>query len=217
MKINLLLILVFLSVVIYAGIDWPTGIVGTTRLNGDGCVCHNHNNNESVNVWIEGPDSVLVNDSSFYKIYLSGGSAVKGGFNVAAMFGTLQSGDSSTYVNFNELTHSFPLEFTGDTVCWNFNYIAPDSIGIDTIYSIANSTNGDGNPQVGDGWNFGENFSVNIIEEIIPVEVNSFTALQNENEILLSWSTASETNNAGFEVQRTFGSDGLGKWYIYKL
>ena len=208
MKINLLLITTFLSIVIYAGIEFETGIVGTTRLNNsDGCACHNINFNDSVNVWIEGPDSLFVGDTSSYKIYLSGGPAVTGGFNVAAMYGTLESADSTSYVSFEELTHLFPLEFTVDTIYWNFNYIASDSIGIDTIYSTANSTKGDGNPQVGDKWNFGENFAVNIVEDIIPVEFTSFIATQNESEIFLRWSTASETNNAGFEVQRAFGKD----------
>jgi hypothetical protein len=128
---------------------------------------------------------------------------VKGGFNVAAMFGMLQEADSSAYVNFNELTHSFPLEFISDTIYWNFKYIASDSIGIDNIYSVANSTNGDGNPQVGDEWNFGENFVVNIVEEIIPVEFTSFTASQEDSKVFLSWSTATETNNLGFEVENT--------------
>ena len=208
MKINLLLITVFMSIVIYAGIQFKTGIVGTTRLNNtDGCACHNLNFNDSVNVWIEGSDSLFVGDTSSYKIFLSGGSAVTGGFNVAAMFGTLESADSTSYVSFEELTHSFPLEFTGDTIYWNFKYIASDNMGIDTIYSTANSTNGDGNPQVGDKWNFGENFVVNIVEGIIPVEFTSFIVLQNESKIVLRWSTASEINNAGFEVQRAFGSD----------
>ena len=207
MKINLLLITVFISFVIYAGINYETGIVGATRLNGGGCVCHDLDFNDSVNVWIEGPDSMFTGDTSSYKIYLSGGSAVKGGFNVAAMFGALQSVDTTSYVIANELTHTSPLEFIGDTIYWTFNYIASDSNGVDTIYSVANSTNGDGNPVVGDVWNFGENFVVNILEEIIPVELVSFTAVQNQNNITLRWSTASEINNAGFEVQRAQGSD----------
>ena len=202
MKINILLITTFLSIVIYAGINFETGITGTTRLNGEGCICHSLTKNDSVNVWIEGPDSVFLGDTSSYKIYLSGGSAVKGGFNVAAMIGTLESADSTSYISSNELTHSFPLEFTSDTIGWEFNYIAMDSIGIDTIYSVANSTNADGNPQVGDEWNFGENFAVNIVEEIIPVEFTSFIASQDEYKVILRWSTATETNNAGFEVQR---------------
>jgi hypothetical protein len=39
---------------------------------------------------------------------------------------------------------------------------------------------------------------------VTPVELISFTALQSENNILLEWQTATETNNQGFEVQRSF-------------
>jgi len=211
MKINLLLIIIFLSIVIYAEINYETGIVGATRLNGEGCICHNLNFNDSVNVWVEGPDSIFIGDTSSYKIYLSGGSAVKGGFNVATMFGTLESVDNTSYINSKELTHTSPLEFIGDTIFWNFNYIASDSEGVDTIYSVANSTNGDGNPQVGDKWNFGENFVVNILEEIVPVELTSFVAVQIEHNIVLSWSTAGETNNAGFKVQHAIGTDSFSE------
>ena len=37
---------------------------------------------------------------------------------------------------------------------------------------------------------------------VVPVELISFTALQSENNILLEWQTATETNNSGFEIQR---------------
>jgi|GEM_PF-250503 len=36
----------------------------------------------------------------------------------------------------------------------------------------------------------------------LPVELANFSALYNDGQALLSWSTRSETNNAGFEVQR---------------
>ena len=41
----------------------------------------------------------------------------------------------------------------------------------------------------------------------VPVELMSFTAAANGKEITLSWSTATELNNQGFEVQRKFGSN----------
>ncbi len=69
MKINLLLITVFMSIVIYAGVNFETGIVGTTRMNSaDGCACHNITNTDSINVWIEGPDSLFIGDTTLYKI-----------------------------------------------------------------------------------------------------------------------------------------------------
>ncbi len=36
----------------------------------------------------------------------------------------------------------------------------------------------------------------------IPVELISFTAKDNGNKVILNWSTATETNNKGFEIQR---------------
>ncbi len=43
--------------------------------------------------------------------------------------------------------------------------------------------------------------------EIVPVELTSFTATANGKEVTLNWSTATELNNQGFEVQRKFGSN----------
>jgi len=37
---------------------------------------------------------------------------------------------------------------------------------------------------------------------MIPVELQSFTASANENSVTLNWSTATETNNSGFSVER---------------
>jgi hypothetical protein len=37
---------------------------------------------------------------------------------------------------------------------------------------------------------------------MIPVELESFTAAANENSVTLNWSTATETNNSGFSVER---------------
>ena len=37
---------------------------------------------------------------------------------------------------------------------------------------------------------------------IVPVELTSFTASVNENDVTLSWETATELNNSGFEIER---------------
>ena len=37
---------------------------------------------------------------------------------------------------------------------------------------------------------------------MIPVELSSFTASANENSVTLNWSTATETNNSGFSIER---------------
>jgi plastocyanin len=42
----------------------------------------------------------------------------------------------------------------------------------------------------------------NIWSEILPVELVSFTGKAGNNNILLNWTTATETNNSGFEIER---------------
>lgn len=179
MKTNLLLIAAFLSVIIYANIDELHGIVGMTRLDGSvGCVCHGIDFNDSVFVWIEGPDSIIVNDTAYYKILMTGGPAISGGFNVAAGTGQLDSLDFETRIIIGQLTHSAPKSFLNDTVYWNFKYTAPDSIVTDTIYSVANSVNGDSIPSSLDKWNFGNNFVVNVYDN--PVGIKQETILSGD-------------------------------------
>jgi hypothetical protein len=65
--------------------------------------------------------------------------------------------------------------------------------------------NGRLDPGVDFGWwsrEFTWNFAA-IVEYIIPVELTSFTANVIDNSVVLKWSTATETNNAGFSVERS--------------
>jgi hypothetical protein len=176
MKINLLFTAVFLSVIIYANVNESNGIIGLTlRDGGDGCACHDLETSEMVHVWIEGPDTVVVSDTVDYNIFMTGGPAVKGGFNIAVYYGVVNSADTSTqtlpfYGAGEQLTHTMPNVFVNDTVVWNFKYTAPNSIVVDTIYSVANSVNGDSNPIPGDEWNFGANFTVFVIDNPVTVD-----------------------------------------------
>ncbi|MDZ7626378.1 MAG: choice-of-anchor V domain-containing protein [Ignavibacteriaceae bacterium] len=173
MKINLLLAIAFISFITYANIDYLHGIVGMTlRDGGTGCVCHNLDPTSSVTVWIEGPDSLIMSQTAQYKLLMTGGPAVEGGFNVASFLGEVNPIDTLISLLSGELTHSSPNPFMNDTVYWIFSYTAPDSLTTDTLYSVGNSVNGNGNPSQ-DQWNFGENFVIHIIDN--PVYV------QNEN------------------------------------
>jgi hypothetical protein len=40
------------------------------------------------------------------------------------------------------------------------------------------------------------------LDVIVPVELASFSATSDKNDVILSWITATETNNRGFEIQR---------------
>lgn len=74
---------------------------------------------------------------------------------------------------------------------------------IESITAVAES--GESDPfiyQHDDFWTISE-----IHQNPIPVELISFNGVLDNNKVLLSWCTASETNNSGFEIQRkTVGS-----------
>jgi hypothetical protein len=60
----------------------------------------------------------------------------------------------------------------------------------------------------------GDSFNINWIAfddicvgYVVPVELTSFTATANFGQVNLQWITATETNNQGFEVQRSNGSE----------
>jgi hypothetical protein len=46
-----------------------------------------------------------------------------------------------------------------------------------------------------------------IWDELVPVELTSLTGVSNGSNVLLNWSTASELNNAGFNVQRSIAGN----------
>jgi len=50
---------------------------------------------------------------------------------------------------------------------------------------------------------FGQSAYSNVAQIIVPVELTSFTASASAEAIVLNWETATETNNKGFEVQRS--------------
>ena len=203
-KIIIFLSIVFISFTIVAfNIDGVERI-GGTQLNGNGCVCHTTEESPDVHVWIEGPDTMIAGHTSNYKMYMFGGPAIAGGYNVAVYFGLLGLTDSLSLLIDNELTQSFPLPFNSvtDTIFWEFSYTAPDSVELDTLYSVGLSTNWDSIPDDRDQWAYGQKFLVHIINNTIPVELTAFDAEILSSNVQLTWQTASEKNNKGFEIER---------------
>jgi hypothetical protein len=171
MKVNYILAILFLtfvSIVVIANID-ETTLIGCTELNGSGCVCHTTERDTLVKVWVEGPDSLIVGQTGLYKMFMVGGPAEAGGYNVAGRFGEMILVDTfSTQhpLTLNELTQAFSLPFptTQDTIYWEFGYKALESASDwDTIYSCGLSLVWDSIPDFRDRWNFGPKFPVKIL------------------------------------------------------
>ena len=56
-------------------------------------------------------------------------------------------------------------------------------------------------------WGFDQVAPFHTQTTIVPVELTSFSAVVNLSDVVLNWTTASETNNQGFEVERSNGSE----------
>ena len=64
-----------------------------------------------------------------------------------------------------------------------------------------------------DGWTQNNPPYLEVIYEYsIPVELSSFTATVNESDVTLNWATATETNNQGFDIERTLANSGTPNW-----
>lgn len=203
MRIWLIIIGVFVSTLVFSSVTSMHGITGLTKLNGEGCICHNFTSSASVNVRITGPDSVLAGSIVQYTVKMTGSPGIVGGMNVAARSGSLSPFDTTTRIIDGELTHSKPRAFSNDTVTWKFSYQAPSSLGWDTLYAVGLSANQDSIPTLDDKWNFSPNFPVKVVS-FIPVELSSFTSFIYGSEMIISWITSSETNNKGFNLYRIY-------------
>lgn len=74
-------------------------------------------------------------------------------------------------------------------------------------FSLASTDNGDW------GMNTPSYFAIDnlILQSIIPVELTTFNATAGNQEVSLIWETASERNNAGFEVERSYDNETFEK------
>jgi len=80
----------------------------------------------------------------------------------------------------------------------------------DRAFSVA--TTQDGSHLVtGWTWSYGQGlgdvYLMKLQDSVVPVELTSFTANTNGNDVIINWSTTTETNNHGFEVERSFDGE----------
>jgi len=173
---------------LFTGFDvlHSTGYTGVTqKTGGSGCVCHGLGLPDAgVRVWVEGPASVTAGSANAYRLLMTGGPAMRGGFDLAVAHGTLSVTDTLTQIFFDEMTHTEPKFFFGDTLSWTFSYQAPSGPGADTMFSVGNSVDNDRTP-IGDSFNFGDPFIVAVhadtttaVDEAPPV-VRTFSLNQN--------------------------------------
>ncbi len=94
------------------------------------------------------------------------------------------------------------LKTTNGGLSW-YGQLRERSSTFRSVYFINNMT----------GWILGQGFILHTSNGggvLLPVELTSFAANYSESSVRLSWSTATELNNNGFEVERSIDKD---NWY----
>ena len=132
--------------------------------------------------------------------------------NVPGEDGVFRSSDNGTTwirVNYDgvPITGNGPFAVSANKVFFGTSYYSTDS-GI--TWNIISNNGLPVSPvstiAIGDGKIFagtdGEGVWSCLQSEILPVELSSFSAAVKQNSIVLSWNTATEINNHGFEVER---------------
>ena len=112
------------------------------------------------------------------------------------------------------IEYSITLDLTGITGILNFNGIKvvkredENDTWVDVTGSpfFAKVTYDDPFITVGGLTSFSQFAVGGGSENQLPVELSSFTASVSSSNILLNWATTTETNNYGFEIERSFGS-----------
>ena len=194
---TIILLVTGFSFLIYASSDGFTG--RTLKTSTSGCSCHG-SVNTAVTCTITGPATLKTNQQGTYTLTITGGPLVAAGCDIASSAGTLLNSGTDLKISSGELTHTAPKLPVSSSVTFQFLYTSPATEGNQTLYAIGLSVNNTGGTS-GDAWNNAPNFTVNV-SNTTPVELTSFTANLLGTSVQLKWTTATETNNFGYNVDR---------------
>jgi uncharacterized delta-60 repeat protein len=103
-----------------------------------------------------------------------------------------------------------------DNITFGSGGKASTNIGYKDDYIFGLALQSDGKIVAAGITNNGDNDDIAIVRytgssAIFPVELTDFNAKANNNSVELSWATATEVNNYGFDVERKIGGDEAGK------
>ena len=151
---NRFAIIILISSITLGGILWsshtlfasPTGITGYSGNPSSGGLDCNicHSGGITPDVLIDGAPIVAPGELVTYTLRISGGQQTGGGFNVSTDDGVLTviSGAIDVRESGGELTHTGPKVANADgDVEFAFNWTAPITPGLSTLYGAGNSVN----------------------------------------------------------------------------
>jgi len=149
------LLILSASLSLFADIGGRTTRTRKTSTSGCGS-CHGSSGTAGVSVTISGPDTVAAGQTVQFSMIINRTGKTGAGLDIAIRRGTLGAVSSGTRVQSGEITHNDNLLMSNGTVTVLFNYTAPTTIGLDTIWTTGIATNTGGNSS-GDEWNWSAN------------------------------------------------------------
>jgi hypothetical protein len=115
-----------------------------------------------------------------------------GGYLIAGMSASGGSGYDMYVLRTNSAGESFWSSTIGGS-------------GDDRAFSVASSQTGF-HLVTGFTWSYGQGegdvYLIKLQDSVVPVEFTNFTANVNGTDVILNWSSATEVNNSGFEIER---------------
>lgn len=146
----------------------------------------------SYTIWFNTPSIGLTGGTNFM-VTTNGGTAwgaitVPGTGNVGGI-----TGEGTSWWVARQATSIY--ESTNNGTAWTTAYTAPAG----SYYHLTKARTGTAVYGVRSNGGITRGFGT-----IVPVELASFTASANEGSVVLDWSTATETNNQGFTIERKF-------------
>lgn len=120
------------------------------------------------------------------------------------------------------ISGSISIDVVGDLTSDNIDSIDLSSVPINTWTRYSYSYNASQNDTVSVSLSVSHTISLGTMyiddfrihkSLILPVNMVLFTGRTNKNDVHLNWSTAGETNNSGFQLQRTSLKNNPGVWH----
>lgn len=186
----------------------PTGYTGAT-----GNYCTNCHSDFSLNtaggsVAVTGLPSGGYTPSAVYNLTLqinhSAANRKRWGFSMKAVnaggasIGTFSSTNANAGISGTELRHNNAVS-TGNASTYTYNnlkWTAPASAsGTVTFYYVGNAADGSGTS--------GDYIYAGSTVVTLPIELNSFVATTDNNNVILKWQTVNEVNSNYFDVERS--------------
>ncbi|MFY7963504.1 MAG: choice-of-anchor V domain-containing protein [Chitinophagaceae bacterium] len=128
------------------------------------------------------------------------GFSIKAVNTSGAAIGSFTTTNANASVNGTELAHNNAVTTSNASnyTYANLNWIAPASAGgTVTFYYAGNAASG-----LGDGTS-GDYIYAGSTPVSLPIELNSFKAVLDNNNVVLKWQTANEVNSNYFDVERS--------------